>query len=369
MPAVKTWIRRGLAAATGLSEVRAALERVTARVEAAAAASREADHRSKAASELNKDRVLALQQQADEDRRAVLDAINGLRDEQRALRADLTALSGLTQLTYGGLIDTAGLDDAELDRPALDAHIRQRMAGAAMCAEPFPHLVVSDLLPEDFHCRLLRAIPAPTFWRRAGYQRDNWHIDEDRASRLSETTWRLMHQEIAAHVLMPLLLDRFADAISEYWRSAFDLDASLFSGHYVCDEGRLLLRRGGYELKPHLDPPNAILTALIYLAPSGAPDAYGTDLYKSGPLPAQRTGIMYPAQHGISIEHALTVPFEPNTLLAFVTPMSVHGAKVPDTVDERFERISYQFLVCLDDQARRIVRKGNKQRTQATTTP
>ncbi len=366
MPSVKTWIRRRLAAATGQSEVVAALDRLTARVEAAASAGREAGHRSKTATEVTKDRVLALQRQADEDRRAVLDAINGLRDEQRALRADLTALSGLAQLTYSGLIDTTGLDDGHVDRPALAAHLQQRIAGAAMSADPFPHLVVSNLLPEDFYRRLLRAIPAPTFWRRAGYQRDNWHVDEDRASRLSETTWRVMHREIAAHVLMPLLLDRFADAIAEYWRAAFDLDASALSEHYVCDEGRLLLRRAGYELQPHLDPPNAILTVLLYLAPLGAPDAQGTDLYRSGPLPANRVGIMYPAQQGISLELAATVPFRPNTLLAFVTPTSVHGAKLPETVDERFERISYQFLVCLDDHARRIVRKAGKQRTLST---
>jgi hypothetical protein len=100
-----------------------------------------------------------------------------------------------------------------------------------------------------------------------------------------------------------------------------------------------------------------MLTVLVYLAEPGAPDTHGTDLYASGPLPAHRVGILYPAHQGIRIERATTVPFRANTALIFVTPQSVHGAKLPSGLDERFERVSYQFLACLDDDARRLVRK------------
>lgn len=357
MRALKAAIRRAAAALTGHTETRAAVDKLASRLDAATTWSREAGQRLKTTTKVTSDRVLALQRRADDDRQAILDAIARLHEEQRAIRAELTALSRLTQRTYVGLIDTEPLDEGALDRAALAAHVRRTVMSAPMRAEPFPHLVVSDLLPADFYRQLLRAIPAPTFWRHAGHQRDNWHIDEDRASCLSETTWRFMHREIAAKELMPLLLDRFADVIAAYWRDTFDLNASKLTGHYLCDEGRLLLRRPGYELEPHLDPPNAILTMLFYLAQPGAPDTHGTDLYASHSLPAKRVGILYPARQGIRVERTTTVPFRPNTALVFVTPQSVHGAELPLNVDELFERISYQFLACLDDDARRMVRK------------
>ena len=357
MRVLKAAIRRAAEALTGQAETRAVVNKLASRLDGATTASRETAQRLKTTTHLTSDRVLELQRRSQEDRQAILDAIAGLQEHQHAIRAELAELSRLTQRTYVALIDREPFDERALDRAAVAAHIRQRVISAPMRADPFPHLVISELFPADFYQQLHRAIPAPTFWRHAGYQRDNWHIEEDTASRLSETTWRFMHREIATKLLMPLLLERFAEEIATYWRNTCDLDAAKLAGHYRCDEGRLLLRRPGYELEPHLDPPNAMLTVLIYLAEPGAPDTHGTDLYASDPLPAQRVGIMYPARHGIRTERATTVPFRANTALVFVTPQSVHGAKLPSGIDERFERVSYQFLASLDDEARRLVRK------------
>ena len=96
---------------------------------------------------------------------------------------------------------------------------------------------------------------------------------------------------------------------------------------------------------------------LLYLARPGDPESYGTDLYASGPLPPRRTGIFYPAKQGIAVERVATVPFRANTALVFITPRSVHGAELPADSDDMLERVSYQFLACLDDQARRMLSK------------
>lgn len=358
---LKAALRRAVDALTGHAETRAAVARLASRLDAAASSNRETGQRLKKTTQTTNDRVLALQRDSVSDRQAILDAIAGLQEEQRVIRTELAALSRLTQRIYADLIDAEPFAAAALDRAALVAHVRRSVLSAPMRAQPFPHLVVSELLPADFYQQLLRAIPAPTFWRRSGHQRDNWHVEEDRASRLSETIWRFMHDDIAATELTPLLLDRFSEAIAAYWRETFDLDGSQFLGHYLCDEGRLLLRRPGYELEPHLDPPHAILTVLCYLAQPGDPDTHGTDLYASDPLPAQRVGILHPARQGIKVERVTTIPFRPNTALVFVTPRGVHGAKLPLTVDEHFERVSYQFQVCLDEHARRVVRNHVRQ--------
>jgi hypothetical protein len=366
MQALKAAIRRAAAALTGEAQTRETLAKLRTRLDAASTSTREAVQRLKSTAQEARDGVIALQRRTDEDRRAILDAINRLHDEQRTLRAELAALTRLHQRTYLTVVDSVPFDEGALDRDAMTRHVRHAVLHAPMQTTPFPHLVVPDLLPARFYDQLLRAIPAPTFWRDAGYQRENWHVEEDRASRLSETTWRFMHRDVAAGVMMPALLERFAEPIARYWHDVAGIDPSLLATHYHCDEGRLLLRRPGYELEPHLDPPTAILTVLLFLAEPGAPEAHGTDLYASGPLPAMRDGIMYPARQGITVEYASTVPFRPNTALAFVTPQSVHGATLPTTVDARFERISYQFLVCLDQEGRRILRKKTGRQAAGT---
>jgi hypothetical protein len=60
---------------------------------------------------------------------------------------------------------------------------------------------------------------------------------------------------------------------------------------------------------------------------------------------------------GIELELKASVPFQPNTALIFVTPQGVHGAELPKDSDPAFERVSYQFLACLDSKARRLVER------------
>jgi hypothetical protein len=361
---LKSAVRRVAEALTGQAETRAAIAKLRSRLDAAQASTREAVQRLKSAAKETADRVGAVQRQSDEERGALLEAVKRLGDEQRALRAEVAALSRLSQQTYVRLVDASPFDERAFDRAALEAHVRAAIARAPLAATPFAHLIVRDLLPAGFYGQLLRALPAPTFWRAAGYQRENWHVEEDPASRLSETTWRFMHRQVAAATMMPLLLERFAEPIAAYWRDVIGVDPAALTGHYLCDEGRLLLRRPGYELEPHLDPPTAILTVLLFLAAPGMPEAYGTDLYASGPLPSNRRGIMYPAREGIHVEYVTTVPFTPNTAVVFVTPLSVHGAKLPATADDQVERISYQFLVSLDPEGRRLVRKKTDRRAR-----
>jgi hypothetical protein len=295
MISLKAAIIRVVSAMTGQSATRASLDAVIGRIDAVASAEHNISKRLKTSTDALRDRMTALERQADHDRDAILEAVGQLGKQQAQTLADLAELRRLAQRTHRALVDAEPLDEVALDREALTAHIRRAVADAPLKHEPFPYMVVPNLLPDWFYAMLLRAIPAPTFWRSAGYMRDNWHVDQDTASRLSETTWRFMHREVSAHILMPLLLDRFSDAVTTYWRDTFGLDAAELTGHYVCDEGRLLLRRAGYKLEPHLDPPNAILTVLLYLARPGDPETHGTDLYASGRLPERRTGILYPA--------------------------------------------------------------------------
>lgn len=279
-----------------------------------------------------------------------------LEGQQQTTLAALEELRRLTQTTHQRLVDTAPLDKSRLDQAALVDHVTRAINDAPMQVHPFPHLVIPRLLPEPFYENLLRALPPPTFWRDGGFKRENWHIGEDAGTRLSESTWRFMHDDIAATVVTPALVARFGSQIEDYWRAAFDVDPKELTPTYSCDEGRLLLRRPGYKLGPHLDPANSVLTVLLYLAKPGAGASHGTDLYASDPLPRWRTGIFFPTEHGLKVERVGTVPFEPNTALAFLTGISVHGGELAQETEASYERITYRFQVRADKRTWRYLR-------------
>ena len=241
---------------------------------------------------------------------------------------------------------------------AIEAHARHALARVPMLRDPFPYLVVPDLLPDVFYRRLLDAVPPAEYWRTGESSRENFFIGEDVAPSRSEAVWSFMQTRVAPGVLQPLFVDAFREHLHAYWRDTFNLDGARLERDYHCDEGKLLLRRPGYQLGPHLDPTHAVLTVLLYLARPGEAIEHGTDLYRSGPLPAERKGIFLPERHGIKCELATTVPFRPNTALVFMTPISVHGASLPaGSVPAGFERLAYQFQVCLSKSIRKQVLK------------
>jgi hypothetical protein len=290
-----------------------------------------------------------------------------LEEQQRATLAALEDVKRLGQSTHVRVVDTDPFD-ARSHHAAITAHVGAAINATPMTQTPFPHLVVRDLLPAPFYEALLRAMPPPTFWRDAGFRRENWLVDIDPGPVLTETTWRYMHRFVGNELIMPALLERFRPHIQSYWSDYFGIDAASLDGHYICGEGRLQLRRAGYKLEPHLDPPKAVLTVLIYLAKPGDGEEFGTDIYASDPLPVKRVGIFYPARHGLNVRKVGTVPFTPNTLLAFMTATSVHGAELPADADQRFERFAYQLLITPDDEMWKRVRRHRDESEMAPTT-
>jgi hypothetical protein len=55
-------------------------------------------------------------------------------------------------------------------------------------------------------------------------------------------------------------------------------------------------------------------------------------------------GTFFPEDEGLPVQLVRTVPFRPNTLLAFVNSKAAHGATLPADAPLR-ERYAYQFYV------------------------
>ena len=279
---------------------------------------------------------------------------------QQAIAAagDQARLLALARKQDLASLDTVPRLAAELEQcsGAIEAHIEGAIARAVVSADPFPHVLIDQLLPTAFYNRILEALPMADYWRSSGRARDYWEINTDVGPWETEVVWRFVDQRVVDQMLRPRLVETFRHHLADYWRDSFAVDGA--SVRYHTDEGRLQLRRKGYLLRPHLDPPHAALTRLFYLARPGDDPRYGTGLYKpSSPLPVKRNGIYYPEDHGIALENVAAVPFHANTLLVWMTSLGPHGADLtaPD-VPKSLERYTYQFQFVTDDNTRRRVK-------------
>ena len=201
--------------------------------------------------------------------------------------------------------------DERLQLEELEGAVRSAVDLATVDSDPFPHVVVTDVFPTSFYDLLLEAIPAERFWVPGRAGRQNWSVGENVAPLRSEMVWDFVNR-IAERVFVPALLEKFEADVKSFYRHAFGpgaADALNHAGYEVSDK-RLMLRRAGYHIAPHVDPFRAMLTVLVYLARPGDAEAYGTTLCRvEHEFRIGHEGIFYPEAEGISCDSVRRVPY------------------------------------------------------------
>jgi hypothetical protein len=292
---------------------------------------------------------------ADQLQRAIAD----LEQEVGVLRAGYRALT-VAEHDRRDADVLAGLD-ASLDLDRLREHVCAAIARAPLVPEPTAHLVVAPLLPPDLYDLVLRAVPPPAlFPDRDPVKQDFEMTGLDAAPELSRRVWRFLDDQLLPEVIVPALLQRFGDAVARRYAAsggpAFGEQAAAIPHRHF--SGRIQLRRPGYHLRPHMDPKRVAITGLLYLARPGDDDTHGTDLFTlSEPIEASGLKTFFPEEAGVACHRASTIPYRPNTLLAFVNGGAAHGATLPPDARLR-ARLSYQFYIKPDDGALRRLLEG-----------
>lgn len=243
---------------------------------------------------------------------------------------------------------------SKLDRHVIGAHVTKAVAEAEVRTHPMPHLVIERLLPPEVYELLLRAMPpVEVFQDRDPVKQDFEMGALDTAPALSRLVWRFFDDDLVGGVLASALLRRLAPAVAAHYAETggpgFGEQAAAIPHRSFA--GRIQLRRPGYSLQPHLDPKRVVITGLIYFARPGDDPSYGTQLF-SVDRGFVSAGIKtyFPEQHGLSCTVASTVPYMPNTMLAFVNSGAAHGATLPREAPLK-ERYAYQFYIKPDDGA------------------
>jgi hypothetical protein len=244
--------------------------------------------------------------------------------------------------------------ESRLSIDEIRAHVTDAIDRAGIGNSPMPHMIIEPIFPPDFYALLVRALPpAALFPQRDPIKQDFEIAALDDAPALTQRVWRYLDEEVVGGVLTPALSGKFHRCTIEHYaetggRSFGERAASIAHRNFT---GRIQLRRPGYLLKPHLDPKRVVITGLLYLARPGDGESFGTQLVGiDRPCVASGMKTFFPDQAGFKTELTYTVPFKPNTLLAFVNSRGAHGAELPPDAPLR-ERYTYQFYIKPDDGA------------------
>ena len=235
----------------------------------------------------------------------------------------------------------------EFDRVA--AHVSKAISAASMHANPVAHVVIESLFPEDTYRALLDAIPPDLCFTQRGRPKQNFTLSTGAvAPDFSVRVWSFIEQLVTPNVITPTLMQRFHSSVGDAYAARYgDLGPRVAALPHQASTGRLMLRRPGYHLDPHFDPKRVTVTFLLYLARAGDSDAFGTQFFLVTNRPqVDRTNTFFPGHHGYECKFEKTVPFKPNTAVAFLNFASgAHGADIPATTPETTKRYSYQFYI------------------------
>jgi hypothetical protein len=257
-----------------------------------------------------------------------------------ALRIQNEQLMTIQRVDWEKRLDVARLDKW-FDAGRVEAHIVAALDAAPLELDPFPHLIVERWLPADVYERVIEAMPASIFF--ASDRDEHWPVPSGVAPLYSRQVWALVANKIVGEMVYAAMNRKFNRVICEYVRSNWpalpgDVDLTLHPS-----DGRIMLRRPGYQLMPHRDPKWGFLTGIVYLAREGDSEAHGTQLYRvrhDSAAPTSRVYYVEPAK----CELVRDVPFRANSMLVFLNSEGAHGASIPaSTQPSTLERYIYQF--------------------------
>ena len=233
---------------------------------------------------------------------------------------------------------------AAFDPDRIRSHVAGAVAAAPFASEPFPHVLIDKLLPENAYHQLVKAIPPRVFFEHLDLNHQEVMVPSDLAPLLCREIWAAFYDRVVTEALVPGLVDKFREPLDRlvcrYWPTHQSLgDANIRLELLM---SRILLRRPGYAIRPHRDPRWAFVTCLVYLPPRNAQRFFGTELCAVRSEPEHRShGALW--MDDTDVEVVKSVPGHPNTALAFVNGTGAHRASIPEDVASDTERYLYQF--------------------------
>jgi len=240
-------------------------------------------------------------------------------------------------------------DGRVFDAGHVGPHVERAVAAAPVHTDPSVHIVINNLTPPDTYQAILDGVPPRVFFSQRDDEKQNLKLSMlDVAPAWTFETLAFLENTLIPRLMVPALLRRFELPIREFYLREYgpERGPAFAALPHEATGGRLMLRRPGYHLDPHLDPKRVVFTCLLYFARPGDSEGFGTAFYRMNGTPnIDRTSTFYPQTQGIRCDLVKMVPFRPNTAVAFLNWGGAHGADIPKDAPKDTERYSYQFYV------------------------
>jgi len=163
---------------------------------------------------------------------------------------------------------------------AIEAHVLGKIAKAQVIDEPYPHILVDNLLPADLYAEVVAAVPPTSEMERVSYPGTGFgkktatsrdYGFRHRALKTTDGPLGVVRDVLASDAFARALLDKFATSIPAEKHVRFDNGSADFST--VFD---LQVDLEGYAIAPHPDIPSKLVTFQIYLSPDETLAKQGT---------------------------------------------------------------------------------------------
>jgi hypothetical protein len=238
------------------------------------------------------------------------------------------------------------------DGNRLAAHAAAAVARTPLQLDPFPHVLIENLLPEDAAAELVGALPSSVFFKRNA-KRHQLQVPFVFAPAYSRLVWGIFFEKVVCETLLPALTEKFRPALDDFVRTHWPGLRSMAEGgiELRVANSRLMLRRPGYVIKPHRDPRWAFLTCLVYLPRPRDIGSYGTQIYRlrNEPEVTHSSPLWVDPSE---CELVKDVPAKRNTALVFLNSTGAHGASIPSDAPPDTERYLYQVHFSVEENMR-----------------
>lgn len=235
----------------------------------------------------------------------------------------------------------------------ISAALRSTIERTEIHSEPFPHVVVQDLLPEPFFRQLASAIPpVEQFEPSKSSVKSDLPLGEKNAYFKAapepfKAVWRELRDEVLRTAVAPVLASRLEHELRDKYADVFspELADQIMADGLVSSDGRIMARRPGYHLKPHLDSAHFGVTMLLYFTAADDESSGALCLFRPERTPEMHdVSTYYPERtEGIAVELVKEIPIRENLFVAFLNRRdALHGVRIDATDGPVTNRMTYQ---------------------------
>jgi len=227
---------------------------------------------------------------------------------------------GLSQTSESTPGTTRGFDSQELTRDILD-HMVRRVEATIVDEWPFPHLVISQLFPEEFYWDLLDHLPCPSLYGLVHVDRHTNHLGETSRTRFGltdadlsrlperqERSWRAARDALGAPEFQRAVFHQLRQGLAYRYGVAPE-NAHALPGFALPE---LFRETAGYSIAPHPDTRRKVVTMQVALPRDDSQIDLGTSFYRLSLKPSAWR------RRPFGFETVRRIPFLPNSAYAFV---------------------------------------------------